>query len=83
MGLSPEDYAEDAFGVWPDNYAAASVFTAVSGQWRVSGGTAYALDYGVLPDVFRMTGIPRKDWSDIFNSIRIMEDAALVEIRKK
>lgn len=44
---------------------------------------ATGLDYGVLPNVMKLTGVPRHKWQSVFAGIRIMEDAALEEIRKK
>lgn len=46
-------------------------------------GSHVGLDYKALPEVLRMTAIPRKEWSEIFDGIRVMEDAALEQIRRK
>lgn len=62
--------------------ATVNVFVAMGTQWRVGGMGAIGLDYGPLPGVMRMMGVPRKDWPDVFEGIRIMEDAALEEMRK-
>lgn len=40
-------------------------------------GGPYGLDYGVLDGVFQKLRIPRSQWPDVFDSIRVMEDAAL------
>lgn len=77
---------EEASGhaeVWPDNMPAVNVFTAAATQWRVGSAGAYGLDYGVLPDVMRMLGMPRSAWPQTFDDIRLMEDAALAEMRKE
>lgn len=63
--------------VWPDNMAAVSTFVAMLTQWRSGGFVPTGLDYGVLPTVLRLRGVPRKEWPDIFGQIRILEDAAL------
>lgn len=77
--------AEDAASaaVWPDNLAAVNVFIAMSTQWRSAGFGATGLDYGPLPGVMRMCGMPRRDWHDTFESIRILEEAALTIMRAK
>lgn len=69
--------------VWPDNIRAVNVFIAMSTQWRTGMNGATGMDYSALPEVMRMTSIPRRDWSEIFESIRVMEDAALEQMRKK
>lgn len=40
-------------------------------------GGATGLDYGVLPNVFRMMAIPRGEWPALFEDLRVMESAAL------
>lgn len=68
--------------MWPDNYPAVNVFISMSTQWRVGMAGATGLDYNALPAVLRMTQIPRSDWPEIFQSIRILEDAAMETMRK-
>lgn len=55
----------------------------MSTQWRTGMNGATGMDYSALPEVMRMTNIPRRDWPEIFESIRVMEDAALEHMRKK
>jgi hypothetical protein len=76
LGFRPEDFA-NAVDVWPDNLQAANVFIAMATQWRVGFGGAVGLDYNVLPSVFRLVGVPRAQWSDTFECIRVMEGEAL------
>lgn len=84
FGLTPEDYAaENSVEVWPENVQAINAFVAMGTQWRVGPGGAYGLDYGVLPQVLRLAQIPRKEWPQVFESIRVLEDAALEEMRKE
>jgi hypothetical protein len=82
FGLKPEDYPEDDVIVWPDVAPTINVFIAMGTQWRVSAGGAYGLDYGVLPDVLRMRGVPRSQWPELFDDLRICEDAALEQMRR-
>lgn len=67
--------------VWPDVWPALRVFEAMRTQWRAVG-KPYGLDYNALPPVFRYLGIPRKDQPQMFDDLRVMEDAALAEIHK-
>jgi hypothetical protein len=77
------DEADKVVEVWPDNWAAVQTFAALSTQWRVGAGGATGLDYGAVPPVMRLTGVPRGDWADVFDCIRIMEVAALEKLREK
>lgn len=51
-------------------------------QWRTSSSGAYGLDYNALPSVLRFLSIPRKSHPEMFDDLRVMEDAALAEIHK-
>lgn len=82
-GLTEADFAdEDTVQVWPENWPAVGVFASLLTQWRVGMAGMVGLDYGVLPTVFRMRGVPRKDWTEMFDLIRVMEDAAMKEMRR-
>lgn len=72
----------EAVPIWPDNLAAVNVFVAMSTQWRSSGYGATGLDYAALPVVMRMAGVPLANRADVFDCIRILEDAALETMRK-
>ena len=58
-----------------------TVFASMLTQWRVGVAGMVGLDYGALPTVFRMRGIARRDWPEMFDAIRVMEDAAMKEMR--
>ena len=51
-------------------------------QWRVGVGGATGLDYGALPMVLRFLGVKRAEWSAVWDSVRVMERAALEEMHK-
>lgn len=38
---------------------------------------ATGLDYGVLPSVLRLLGIPRGEWPALFEQLQIIESEAL------
>lgn len=48
-------------------------------NWRRAGckGARTGLDYAALQSVLVFRGIPRKQWPDLFEDLRVMEDAAL------
>lgn len=62
---------------------AVNAFVAMSTQWRIGMSGATGLDYNALPQVLRLTGVARNRWSDVFEAIRTMEDAALEKMREK
>ena len=47
----------------------------------MSGPTG--LDYSAVQSVFRIMGVLRSDWPQVFDDLRIMEDAALEVMRKE
>jgi len=57
------------------------VFERLTTQWRVGFAGATGLDYGVLPSVFRLLGMPHEEWSHLFEEIRVMERGALHHMR--
>lgn len=63
--------------VWPDAWPAFRLFDAMATQWRVGQGGASGLDYSVIPATASMLGIKRRDLTDIFPDLRIMEVEAL------
>ncbi len=69
------------FGVFPDCVPSVNVFTGMSTQWRVGTGGPIGLDYTALPVVMRLARIHPSDRSRVFDDIRVMEDAALEQIR--
>lgn len=69
--------------VWPDNKAAAQLFLAMRTQWRTGPSGAVGLDYGVLPEMWRLLKVPRDERTDRFNELRIIEVAALNEMHRK
>jgi hypothetical protein len=76
FGLFPEDY-DETFEVWPDNWKAFLVMDSMGTQWRTGACGATGLDYGVLPSVMKLIGIPTKDRSSVFQDIRVMESEAI------
>lgn len=82
-GLVLDDLDSAEFGVWPDNLPAVNVLVAMNTQWRTGYGGATGLDYNVLPSVFSLVGIPRGDWPDTFECVRVLESEALKVMSEK
>lgn len=83
FGLTPDDLAGDAFGIYPDNWSAFLVFEGMATQWRVGFSGPVGLDYNVLPWVIEQVGVPNEDRAGLFEDVRVMEAAALGEMREK
>ncbi|AKJ28843.1 DUF1799 domain-containing protein [Caldimonas brevitalea] len=84
VGLTWADVADQfEVEVWPDNWPAAVVFSSLQTQWRVGPGGPYGLDYSAIPDVLRMSSVPRSQWPEVFEAVQVMEAAALGAMHKK
>jgi len=60
-----------------------TVFCQMGTQWRIGAVGATGLDYAALPVVMHFARVPPHERADVFDSIRILEDAALEAMRKK
>ncbi|WP_426287549.1 DUF1799 domain-containing protein [Luteibacter sp. E-22] len=61
---------------------AVDTLIAMGTQWRVGAAGATGLDYGVMPQVFRLLAIPRSDWPETFDCVRVLEAEALATMRE-
>ncbi|CAG9177761.1 DUF1799 domain-containing protein [Cupriavidus pampae] len=78
--MTVSDVAPADVEVWPDNEKALDVFVQMSTQWRVGMNGPVGLDYSVLPFVMRMQRVPRSEHPEVFESVRVMEHAAMDEM---
>ena len=73
--------AEDQCEIHPDNMLTAQVFFSLRTQWRaVAGGSGViylGLDYGAIPPLLELVGVPRAKRRQTFGELRVMEAAAL------
>lgn len=68
--------------VWPENWHAVVLFLRVQTQWRVGPGGPIGLDYcAVYPLLDRLHPTDADAWTDALDDIRVMESAALDEMR--
>jgi hypothetical protein len=81
LGLTLEDMATTE--IWPDNVRACSVFQALGTQWRTGMGGPSGLDYAVIPVAMRLCNVPRLEWQQLFDDLRVMEAAALAVMHEK
>lgn len=82
-GFSPDDYEEDV-DIWPENIHAVQFFDSLGhGAWSCGMNGISGLRYEALPFQFRMFGIKKRDWPEMFRLIQVMESAALEAMRSK
>ena len=85
-----EDEALSAFGlqrdappedehvyVWPEHWQAVETFSALMTQWSMGMHGPTGLRYESVPVVLRIRGVPRAEWAEVFEGIRVMEAEAL------
>lgn len=84
LGLSPDDYTEENTAhVWPCNVQAVNLFIEVGTQWRVGPSGPYGLDYNIVYDEIYRIGLGAEAVQQMKADIRILEDAALEELRRE
>ena len=69
--------ADEHVEVWPEHWQTVLTFAALMTQWHMSMAGPSGLRYETIPVVLRLRGVPRQDWPDIFDGLRVMEAEAL------
>ena len=83
FGLTLDDFEADYTAeVWPDNEQSIDVFVAMSTQWAHGFAGPTGLKYEALAEIWKRLRIPVKRRDAIFEDLRVMELAALKEMRK-
>lgn len=61
-----------------------NLFISVVTNWIYAGmsGARVGLNYQSVESALRMTNVPRSKWPEVFADIRVMEDAALAQMRE-
>ena len=67
--------------IYPDNWLAVLVFKDMLTQWRYGPAGISGLDYGPLSFVMKTRGVRFLEREDVFESIQIMERAALAKVK--
>ncbi|WP_288379839.1 DUF1799 domain-containing protein [uncultured Massilia sp.] len=83
LGVTEDDFANEAIEIWPENLQAYEVFNALATQWQFRpAGMALApptgLNYLAVETVLRLQRIRRAEWPQLFDDIRVMEQQALL-----
>jgi len=83
FGLTDADYADENIAwVWPCNVQAVNLFIFLGTQWDVGPAGPYALNYGRMWTKLDRMGLAPAECEQIEEDIRILEDAALEQMRK-
>ncbi|SEL11984.1 Phage related hypothetical protein [Roseateles sp. YR242] len=73
-----EDVAADYQVVlWPSTIESFYIFTSLDDQWLCGPAGLYALNAQSIESVFRMKGIPRRRWPELFEDIRELQAGAM------
>lgn len=77
LGLTLDDIETEDVEVWPDAWPVFLLFEAMGTQWRLGHGGPSGLDYTAIPAAASMIGIKRRELTEIFPDLRVMEHEAL------
>lgn len=58
-----------------------ALFIDLMTQWRMGMAGPVGLDYTAIPAVMDLRDIPREERSELFDDLRVMESAALEQLR--
>lgn len=82
-GLTVEEASGPPCEVWPDNWPSVELFTSVSTQWRMGPAGPVGLDYAIAFRLMDRLGLSERAWDWMFDDLRVLEDAALEQMRKE
>lgn len=78
IGLTLDDVSDQSVtDIWPENALAFDVFCRCRSQWFIGPGGPTGLRYESLPFIFKMAGVPKKKYKDLFQAVQVMESEAL------
>ena len=85
LGLTLDEASGPPIEVWPDTLRSVLVFDALGSQWIYAGmgGIPTGIVYASIEPVLRVQKVPAEDWALVFDDIREMEAAALVEMHRQ
>lgn len=83
-GLTREDVInpEVEILVWPEHWQTMELFDQLRTQWCTGFNGPTGIDYSVLPFIFKVNRIKKKQQWPRYVELRIMEDAALKVMKK-
>jgi hypothetical protein len=85
-GLTLDDWWSDKPAVlcWPENRQVVELFMSLCTQWLIGINGPTGLNYAAItPLVLRAIPISRAEWPQAFHDLRVMEAAALAQMREE
>ena len=82
-GFKAKHFPPPHVDLWPENEAPLALFTQFATQWRTGPGGAVGLDYGVIFHELDRRGVAGEDYDETMWAVRVLERAALSEMRSK
>lgn len=70
------------FQVWPENWAAWTLYMRVQTQWRYSWSGPTGLDYSVIYPLIDRMGLSPDDWDHMLADLQMIELAARQKMRE-
>ena len=83
LGLTIYDIETEDVEVWADVWPAFCLFEALGTQWRLGPGGPSGLDYTAIPGTAKMIGLKRREISEAFHDLRVMESEALAMMAER
>jgi hypothetical protein len=86
LGLADQIKADQhaPFGIWPENETAVRTFLELEAHWTIGktadGTSRLVLDNRQIKDTLELMGVKRREWPEVFNGLKVMETAALLEL---
>ena len=77
LGLTLDDVEKPEVEVWEENWQVFLLMRSMQTQWRVGAGGPTGLDYNVLPFMLKTAKIPKGEWPEVLENLKVMELEAL------
>lgn len=68
---------QDELDTWPDNIAAINVFRDMCSSWNVGFSGVIGLRWETFPVFVDLNDVPRDQWRDVKDCVRVMEAEAV------
>jgi len=82
-GLKPKHFKPPRVAIWPENFPAVQLFLDNQTQWRMGPVGPVGLDYNVVFHEIDRKPPPKDEYDDLMGAVRVIESAALREMRRE
>lgn len=77
-----EDFEAPETELWPENWPPVQLFLRFNTQWRMGFSGPVGLDYSVIQHDLARRDLSTDDYDEMMDAIRVLESAALAEMRE-